>query len=390
MRILYIHQYFKTPQEGGAIRSWHLANALADDAHEVLVISSHNKKSGLRHFGNVKVHYVKVAYDNSFSYGKRIRAFVSFSYKALRIIMSEKRPDLLFATSTPLTVGILALVIKKLKGIPYIFEVRDLWPLVPEEMGIFKNKSIIKTAYFFEKKIYKNADRIIALSPPIETYISTRINDKKKVVCIPNFSDCEYFVPHKNTYSDKYPLVNGKFVIGYFGAAGKANDLLRLAEAAAYFKNAGIRKVVFLVISSGAELFEIQRYAFGHDLDNIIFSDFQDKEKIREALSLCDASYVSYADFPSLWTGSPNKFFDGIASGKLIILNFEGWIKAIVEEYDCGIYYDRNKPEQLWEKLEPFLNNSGLLEKAQVNSRRLALEKFSKKDLVAKFLTLFK
>ncbi len=390
MRIIYIHQYFKTPQEGGAIRSWHLANALAADGHEVLVISSHNKESGVRQFGKVKIHYVKVAYDNAFSFGKRIRAFLSFFNKAFRIIISEKKPDLLFATSTPLTIGILALMIKKLRGIPYFFEVRDLWPLVPEEMRIFKNRFIIKMAYFFEKKIYKNADKIIALSPPINTYISTKINDKKKVVCIPNFSDCEYFVPHKNTYSEKYPLVNGKFVVGYFGTAGKANNLLRLAEAAAYFKNTGIRNVVFLVISSGAELAGIKRYARGHDLDNIIFSGFQDKENIRDALSLCDASYVSYADFPSLWTGSPNKFFDGIAAGKLIILNFEGWIKDIVEEYGCGFYYDRSKPEQLWEKLEPYLNNAGLLEKAQVNSRKLALEKFSKKELVSKFLTLFR
>ena len=136
MRIFYIHQYFRTPQEGGAIRSWHLAKALADNGHEVLVISSHNKEAGIRYLGNVKVHYVKLAYDNTFSFGKRIIAFLSFFYKALRIIVSEKRPDLLFATSTPLTVGILAWVIKKFIGIPYFFEVRDLWPIVPENMGI--------------------------------------------------------------------------------------------------------------------------------------------------------------------------------------------------------------------------------------------------------------
>lgn len=105
---------------------------------------------------------------------------------------------------------------------------------------------------------------------------------------------------------------------------------------------------------------------------------------------MCDASYVSYADYPSLWTGSPNKFFDGIAAGKLIILNFEGWIKDIVEEYGCGLYYDQHKPEEFWKKLEPYLNNSELLQKAQINSRRLALESFSKKELVSKFLTLFR
>lgn len=390
MRIFYVHQYFKTPQEGGAIRSWHLANALANDGHEVLVITSHNKESGIHHFGKVKVCYIKVAYDNTFGFSKRIKAFLSFFYEAFRIIISEKRPDLLFATSTPLTVGVLALLIKKIKGIPYFFEVRDLWPLVPDEIGVLKNGFILKAAYFIEKKIYKNADKIIALSPPIEVYISKKIDDKEKVFCIPNFSDCEYFVTDRNVFSEKYPLVNGRFVIGYFGAAGKANDLLRLAEAAAYFKNEGINNVVFLVISSGAELANIKRYAEEQKLDNIIFSEFQNKENIREALTLCDASYISYADFPSLWTGSPNKFFDSIAAGKLIILNFEGWIKNTVEEYGCGFYYDSRKPEQLWEKLRPYLNNSGILEQAQINSRRLALQMFSKEELASKFLTLFR
>ncbi|WP_037574035.1 glycosyltransferase family 4 protein [Sporocytophaga myxococcoides] len=390
MRIFYIHQYFKTPQEGGAIRSWHLTNALADDGHEVLVITSHNKESGIRHFGKVKVCYIKIAYDNSFGFSKRIKAFLSFFYKAFRVIISEKRPDLLFATSTPLTVGILALLIKKLKGIPYFFEVRDLWPLVPDEMGIIKNSFILKAAYFFEKTIYKNADKIIALSPPIQAYIFEKTDDQKKVVCIPNFSDCEYFVTERHDRSEKYPLVKGKFVIGYFGAAGKANDLLRIAEAANYFKNTGERNVVFWIISSGAELARIKNYTHAHELDNIIFSEFQNKENIREVLTLCDASYVSYAGFPSLWTGSPNKFFDGIAAGKLMILNFEGWLKEEVEEYDCGFYYNPLKPEQLWVKLEPYLNNADLLERAQVNSRRLALEKFSKKELSSKFLALFK
>jgi len=390
MRIFYVHQYFKTPQEGGAIRSWHLANALADDGHDVLVITSHNKESGIRHFGKVKVCYIKEAYENTFGFNKRIKAFLSFFYKAFRIIISEKRPDLLFATSTPLTVGVLALLIKKVKGIPYYFEVRDLWPLVPQEMGIFKNGFILKAAYFFEKKIYKNADKIIALSPPIKSYISGKIDEKEKVVCIPNFSDCEYFLTDRNANSEKYPIVNGKFVIGYFGAAGKANDLLRLAEAAAYFKNTGISNLVFLVISSGAELANIKRYAEVQNLDNIIFPEFQNKDNIRDALTLCDASYISYADFPSLWTGSPNKFFDSIAAGKLIILNFEGWIKDTVEECGCGFYYDRQKPEQLWKKLEPYLKDEGLLETAQINSRRLALEKFSKKKLTSKFLTLLR
>ncbi|MBO9698584.1 MAG: glycosyltransferase family 4 protein [Sporocytophaga sp.] len=390
MRIFYVHQYFKTPQEGGAIRSWHLANALAADGHEVTVITSHNIESGVRHFGNFRVCYIKVAYDNSFGFTKRVRAFLSFFYKAFNVIISDKRPDILFATSTPLTVGILVLLIKKLKGFPYFFEVRDLWPLVPDEMGVLKNDFILKAAYFFEKRIYKNADKVIALSPPIASYISENIDEKKKVICIPNFSDCEYFVTERKAYSEKYPLVNGQFVIGYFGAAGKANDLLRLAEAAAYFKKTGKRNVVFLVISSGAELASIKKFAKGYDLDNIIFSEFQNKENIREALTLCDASYVSYADFPSLWTGSPNKFFDGIAAGKLMILNFEGWLKEVVEEYSCGFYYDRLRPEQLWEKLEPYLNNSELLEKAQINSRQLALEKFSKKELASKFLTLFR
>jgi glycosyltransferase involved in cell wall biosynthesis len=390
MRIIYIHQYFRTPEEGGAIRSWHLANALATEGHDVMVITSHNALSEIRQLGNIKVCYIQVSYDNSFGIRKRIQAFLSFFYKAFKFILSEKKPDLLFATSTPLTVGVLALLLKKVKGIPYYFEVRDLWPLVPEEMGIISNPLLLKTAYSFEKSIYQNARRIIALSPSMEAYISERIKEKEKLLCIPNFADCEFFTTEKNLPSERYPQLIDKFVIGYFGAAGKANDLLQLAKAAHYLKASGITKVVFWIMASGSELKRLKNFAQQHELDSMVFSDYLDKESIRKALTYCDASYVSYADYPSLWTGSPNKFFDSIAAGKLVILNFGGWLKEVVEDYHCGFYYDRRRPEQFWQKLEPFLSNAELLQKAQANSRRLALQKFSRTEQVSTFLNLFR
>ena len=91
-----------------------------------------------------------------------------------------------------------------------------------------------------------------------------------------------------------------------------------------------------------------------------------------------DACLTSFLDFPVLATNSPNKFFDGLAAGKLSIVNTKGWLKELSESNECGIYIDAEKPEEFPDLILPFLENNELLREYQLNSKRLAKEKFSK------------
>ena len=195
MKILYIHQYFVTPSEPGGTRSYWISKELIKHGHEVTMITTttDNEKPRETTIEGIKVIYLKIPYSNKMSIFKRIIAFIKFMTLTAWYVIKTEKHDLAIATSTPLTVGFPALIGKKLKGLPYIFEVRDLWPEVPVQMGGVKNKYAIKFLYWFEKTIYKNAKHIVALSPGMYDGVVAAGTPTEKITTIPNMSKIYYF-----------------------------------------------------------------------------------------------------------------------------------------------------------------------------------------------------
>ena len=391
MKILYLHQYFLTPEQGGAIRSYHLAKALVEAGHEVEMITSHNHKA--YHFEvveGIRVHYLPVYYENNLKYIGRLVSFIKFMYRAYEKATEIEEVDICYATSTPLTIGIIALWLRKLHRIKFYFEVRDLWPEAPIQMGAIKNYFVKKYLYNLEKRIYKRADKIIALSPGILEGIKNKV-PQKEVHLIPNFSDCVFFHPEEKTIKTEEKFtVKGKFVVSYFGALGKANHLDYLINAAIELSKNKIDHVHFIIAGKGYELHLIKEKVKEYQLHNINFIGFINKESLHEMLNVTDAIYISFANKPILETNSPNKFFDGLAAGKLCITNTKGWMKELIEKNECGFYYDPEQPELFFDKIIPYTNDRNLLKTAQKNARKLAEHDFSKDIMVEKFLQLFK
>ncbi len=389
MRILYVHQYFKTPAEGGSIRSYYLAKGLVDNGYSVEMITSWNQKS--YHYqvvDGIKVHYLPVFYDNHLNFGQRIKAFYQFVYLACRLITKLERPDICYAMSTPLTVGLVALFAKIRLSIPYYFEIGDLWPTAPIQMGFIRNPIVKNLLYALERKIYKSADKIIALSPGIRDHVEAIVPDKD-VYLIPNMSDCSFFqMECKEEGYETLFDVKDNFVINYMGAAGKANHLEYLLDAAVSCQTQRL-PVRFLVVAYGSELERIKRVAEAKKISNITFLPYQSKEGLKKILNITDAVYISYASAPVLQTGSPNKFFDGLAAGKLIIINNSGWLREITELNKCGFYADPQKPETFVEKLSPFIKDSNLLFSYQKNARSVAEHYYSKDLQIQKLLKVF-
>jgi hypothetical protein len=140
LKILILHQHYKTPESGGAIRSWYLSKGLVDAGHTPVVITSHNDKRYLHTITDgIEVHYLPVAYDNSFDYYRRSASFLRFVFRSIRIAAGIRGVDRIYAISVPLTIAFVARWTSFRKGIPYYFEVGDLWPIAPIEMGFIKN-----------------------------------------------------------------------------------------------------------------------------------------------------------------------------------------------------------------------------------------------------------
>ncbi|HEY3402120.1 MAG TPA: glycosyltransferase family 4 protein [Ohtaekwangia sp.] len=388
-KVLILHQHFKTPQSGGAIRSYYLAKALVEQGIRVVVITAHSESSTrVENVEGIEVHYLPVAYDNRFGFSERSRAFLKFISQSTRLAGTIPDVDVCYAISVPLTIGIAALRIKLRYKVPYIFEVGDLWPDAPIQMGFIKNVFFKQSLYRLEKIIYKGARSIVALSPMIQSTVQSRVS-KKQVHLIPNMADTEFFKPSvKNPDIEEKFGVRNKFVISYIGAIGLANRLEYFLECALACQMEDL-PVHFLLCGDGATLEELKKIHGQLNLRNFTFIPFQNRDGVSEVMNVTDATFICYKPIPILETGSPNKYFDGLAAGKLIIINFKGWIKDEIEQHQCGFYIDPMQPIDLVEKIKRYLDKDHLLS-AQQASRSLAESLYSRKKLSERFVSLFK
>ena len=391
MKVIYIHQYFKTYTEGGSSRSYYLAKALVDSGLQVEMITSHNQKQYLcKTVSGIRVHYLPVYYDNKLGFAGRIYAFLRFAWQAYRLAEKIEHTSLCYATSTPLTVGIVALLLKWRKNIPFYFEVRDLWPLAPIQMGTIRNRGLQRLLFGLERRIYRQADKIVALSPGIAQHIENQVPGKE-IHLLPNISDCGFFQNEaKNpSLAEKYG-VSGKFTVTYFGAVGQVNHVRSLVEIAREAQARNFSQLVFLVVGQGNEWTGLQRLAGEYGLKNLRLISHLDKYQLREVLNVTDAVYVSFARKKVLETSSPNKFFDALAAGKLCVTNTGGWLAELVETEICGFYADPRQPGEFLRRINPYLSNPVALAQAQQNARTLAETQFSRVRLTGEFVRLFK
>ncbi len=384
MIVHLFHQYFRHPGEGGAVRSFYLARHLIETGHEVVVFTGHNSESGQKRIHGISVEYLPLPYENNFGFGKRIRSFLKFVYYAIKRSKQYPKPDLNYVITTPLTTGIIALWLKRTRKIPYAFEVGDLWPEVPIQMGVIKNRLAQKWLYAFERRVYKKAKHLIGLSPGIKDYIEYSCDFKVKAINIPNLSDCDAFQPHlrEEAVSQQFP-----FRISYIGTFGIANQLETLIEFARLCQQKEL-PIQFNLMGEGGREEELK--ALSKDLSNISWMPFGSHQIVKTLLQASDGVYVSFQDIPILGTGSPNKFFDGLAAGKLMIVNFEGWIKDLILENECGLYHPPGDPEDLLKNLLSFMQSPSLLETYQKNARTLAEVEFDKNKLLEEWLDFIK
>ncbi|MEM6641445.1 MAG: glycosyltransferase family 4 protein [Bacteroidota bacterium] len=381
MKILYIHQYFKTPTEGGSIRSYYLAKGLVDAGHEVTLITACNGPQRNEVVAGINVHYLPVKYDNGFGFLRRIMAFWKFVRMARKEALKLPKQDLAYVMTTPLTTGFIATFLKRRADLPYYFEVGDLWPEAPVKMNVIKNKMLKKWLYGLEKKFYFEAEKVIALSPDIRNYVE-KVSPNTKVYVIPNMADCSFFEPEFRI--GDYSFSN-KFEVTYCGAIGKANNLeFLIAVARASAKHH--LPVHFNVIGYGSELARLKENA--KFLYNLTFHPHGSKEKVKDLLERSDAVYISFKDVEVLGTGSPNKLFDSMAAGKLNIINFPGWIKNVIEKNKCGFYHDPHNPDEFVRKIKLFLSSGEMLLKYQRNSRKLAELYYDKDIQITKLLKI--
>lgn len=307
------------------------------------------------------VHYLPVPYKNEFSAWKRYKAFANFVWKASRKLKQFEHYDCIFATSTPLTVGIIALLARWFFDIRYLFEVRDLWPEAPIQLGHLSNPIAKKLAYSLEKLIYKQASGIVTLSPPNEVYISAKV--EKPILVLPNLS-----VPTVLNEKD----IEHEIIIGYFGTLGKANGLDKLLDLAAACQKQQKLAIHLKVAGEGALkswfLDEMER----RELRNITYLGYLQPEALQKVMQEIHFGYVSFRDEQILQHCSPNKFFDYLAAGVPVVLNYGGWLETLTLAQGAGLKHDTEAPFSLIDQLLNLAENKSEYKALKTNALSLS------------------
>lgn len=385
MNLLYIHQYFNTPMEFGGTRSYWISKKLIDRGFNVTIITSkrNSDQPRFKTIEGIKIIYVKVGYNQSMNLIQRAYSFLKFTLLSTIEALKIQNVNMVIATSTPLTIGIPALILKKAKKVPFIFEVRDLWPDVPIEMGAIKNPILIKILKALEIRLYKESSHIVALSPGMKDGVMRYIQPKK-ISIIPNMAKIAEFWPRNKNLEiiEQLKLARNRFRIIHFGAIGKANDIITILKS---FKSFNNKNYELIFAGGGSEEYHCMNYCKENSLENVRFIGRFPMNMISEIVNLCDVSLVSFKNIPILYTNSPNKFFDSLSAGKPILVNSAGWTKEIVEKNKCGLYFHPENPKELETALKILREDSGLYNQMCINARNLAIEKYDKEILTEQF-----
>jgi glycosyltransferase involved in cell wall biosynthesis len=393
--VLYFHQYFATRRRSTATRSYELARRLVERGHRVTIVSRDTRRleAGRREppagrivareqVDGIDVLYLNIPYANRYSTPVRMASFTAFTVAASVAGALERRPDVVFASSTPLTIGIAGLVTARAKRAPFVFEIRDLWPAVPIAMGELRSGPAIKSAEWLERRLYAEAKRIVVLSEASREELERRGISEEKLVFIPNAADLDVFRPDvvNRGFRARHGL-EGRFVALYTGSMGRAYGLDQLIDAAATLVRLGDEQVTIVAVGDGGERERLEERAAALRLRNLRFLPAVPKEELAGIVGAADVTLTIFAPHPILETTSPNKFFDSLAAGKPVVVNLDGWLRRIVEENEAGVWVPAGNAEALAGALSVLAANPGRVARMGQNARALAEREFGRDEM---------
>lgn len=395
MKVIYLHQYFTRPDMSGGTRSYEMARRFVAAGHEVDIITScqaaDSESCDWRHYNidGISVHEVPVAYSNKMSFWRRLCAFVAFAAKA-SFKAGRLGGDVVFATSTPLTIAIPGVWASRRLKVPMVFEVRDLWPELPIAIGALRNPVLIWMARELERFAYRNADHVIALSPGMAAGVADTGYPADQITVVPNSSDIELFRDPSASAAesrDRLGIPQEGPLVVYAGTIGEINGVTYLCRVAEAMREID-PTVQFLIIGDGKDRLLVEVTASGLELldrtvhvrDPMAKSDMPG---VLAAASVCTSLFV---DLEEMWNNSANKFFDGLAAARPIAINYGGWQAELLRNSGAGIVLDPSNPAKAATRLACLLQDPERLESAARASFGLATSQFDRDRLAEKLL----
>lgn len=393
MHILYLHQYFCPPDGAGGTRSYAMARRLVESGHKVTIVTTSAffpdnyalaRKTRLSIDG-INLVVLKIPYGNTMGFLKRIWAFLRFAIGGLWVALKVKNVDIVFATSTPLTIIIPGYISSRVHATPLVFEVRDLWPDLPIAVGALKNPVAKWLARRLETFAYRSAARIVALSPGMKEGVIGRGISDDKVVMIPNASDVDLFrvspeAGHR--FLEQYPHLRTGPLVTYAGTLGRINAVEYMVDLAQAMLSIN-PSVRFVICGDGGEREYIRAKAahVGVLDQNLWMLPPLPKNEMPNLLSASTVALSLFQNLPEMQHNSANKVFDALAAGKPVIVNYGGWQAELLESRSAGLALPPENIGRAAQDLSDFLHDTDGLFRAGEQAAALADSRFNRDRL---------
>lgn len=381
MHIIYIHQHFKAPSQAGGARPWQFSRRLVRDGHRVTMICGGDHQRSYNIDG-IHVRQLAAPYNNGMGFRERVFSFLKFTAKATFAAVTTKG-DVIYASSTPLTVAIPARIASALRRTPYVFEVRDVWPKVPIQLGYLRNPLLQRMARALERWAYAGAHEVVALSPGMAHDVR-RTSSHSAVTVITNSSDIpsSQTIDHGRHSSQVGPA---SIHIVYVGSLGRIYDPEWLVHFASELR---IHGVTLTIYGEGGPREACLRLAnrLGMPPAELLPGPLP-KEEVAGVLQRSAACVSCLIDHEALDDSSLNKVFDALAVGVPLIFNHGGWLAGMCVEEGAGIRISRD-PTTAAQETHAFLHDLDRQESSQKASRALGKAMFDRDDQYNELLTV--
>jgi colanic acid biosynthesis glycosyl transferase WcaI len=404
MKILYVSQYFPPEMGAPAGRVAELSRLWVEDGHEVTVLTGFpNHPTGIvpreyrsrfrrlvTHENVEGVNLVRtwlLPFPNRKSY-ERVLNYASFCVSSAVTGVFLDQPDIVIATSPQLLVGLSGWWLARCKRVPFVFEVRDLWPESLAAVGMGSSNSVLhrslaKIAGF----LYRTCDRLVVVTPAFKKYLIEHWGiPEEKIFVVENGVDANLFRSLPPNPALRRELgAEGKFVVSYIGTMGNAHGLETLLEAAALLHERA-PNVLFLLVGEGAEKERLLTLTRSRELTNVRFVDQQPREKIPAYISASDACLVLLKRTELFKTVLPTKMLEFMSCARPVILGVDGHARKVMEQANAGISIQPQDPAELVDAVVRLAANPGLRESLGRNGRQHVLQYFSRQRTAKVYL----
>lgn len=399
---MFFSHYFPPEGNAPASRTYENCKRWTQQGHKVTVITcAPNVPDGVVYKG-----YKNKLYQSENLYGihviriwtyiaanrgtiQRITNYMSYMFNAIFVSLFLKKPDVVIATSPQFFCGWAGVIVSRLCRVPFILEIRDIWPESIVAVGALRNKRLLRVLEWLEQKMYTAAKHIVTVGEGYKQKLLEKGIQAKNISVIHNGFDHEIFYPRQpdDKIRQHYNL-NHEFICSYVGTIGMACGLDVVLRAAKLLKNKQRNDIKFLLVGAGAIKTQLQRQTFEENLDNIVFVGRQDKHLISRFLSITDACLIHLKKAELFKTVLPSKIFEAAAMAKPIILGVEGFAAEFVKQANAGTCIEPENAEQLAQSVEKLADSPQLCQSLGQAGRKYVMKHHNRDNLANEYLDI--